>query len=84
MLKSFMSINLGGSYLSVTGSSKQVTDLSHVYAILAVMGVLKLWEKPVGLQAHEMYNCGDPEGSAMTFITNFGSIIFRGPFKKNG
>lgn len=35
-----------------------------------------------GLQAHEMYNCGDPEGSAMTFITNFGSIIFRGPFKK--
>lgn len=80
MLKSFMSINWGGSQLAVTGSSKQVTDLSHVYAILAVMGVLMLWEKPAGLQAYGMYNCGDPEGSAMTFIANSESIIFRGPF----
>lgn len=71
---------LSGSYLAVTGSSKQVTDLSHVYAILAVAGVLMLWEKPAGLQAHEMYNCGDPEGSAVTFIANSGSIILRGPF----
>lgn len=80
MLKSFMSINSGGSQLAVTGSSKQVTGLSHVYAILAVMGVLKLWEEPARLQAPEMYHCGDPEGSAMTFIANSESIIFRGPF----
>lgn len=50
---------LGWLLPSVTGSSKQVTDLSHVYAISAVMGVLKLWEKLMDCKPMKMYNCGD-------------------------
>lgn len=44
-LKSFMSINWSGSFFAVIGSSKHVTDLSHICCHTHCPGVQTPWEK---------------------------------------
>lgn len=74
-----MSINWGGSSFALMVSSKQVTDLSHICCHPGCHGVRTSWEKACQLASPWNAPFEDPEGSAITFMANAESFIFRGP-----
>lgn len=68
--------------LFLVHESRSLTSVT-LAAVLTVMRVLTSWEKPARLQAHEMHNCGDPEGSAIILLQILGQSYLGALYKND-